>query len=117
MNAQQKVAVAGYRQIWGTKQVNIFEVAGPASYPTGGQTVNATDLGVGGMDYMDVGTYSYSGTYKCTVQPLPTSAAPSKQKPAIKSFKILWYVVATNAEVANTTDLSGEIVRLIAIGD
>lgn len=117
MNAQQVAPASGYAQSFGTKQAAVFELAGPSSYPTGGQTVDAATLGWGGFDYVSPGEgLSYSGTYSCKVQYLPVDAAPSAQKGAVGSVKVQWFVVSTGVEAANATDLDGEIVRLFALG-
>jgi len=116
MNPSQLVPMDGYTQSFGTKQACVAELAGPSSYPTGGQEVEAASLGWGGFDAVAVMGLSYSGTYYAHVQYLPVDAAPSGQKPPVQSVKILWYVLATGAEVANTTDIDGEILRLFCIG-
>lgn len=115
MNAQQKAPVAGYAQNWGTKQVTVDEMAGPALYAAGGQTVLASDIGWGGFDLFTVPMLSYSGTYYCRVQPLTVDAAPSAQKPCLRSVKVSWYVLATGVEVADNVVLTTEIVRFFAI--
>jgi hypothetical protein len=58
---------------------------------------------------------SYSGTYYCRVQYLPIDAAPTAQNQSVYKVNILWYVLATNAEVAPAVDLSGEVVRFKAV--
>lgn len=116
MNAEQKAPVDGYPQNFGTKHYLVDEFAGPTSYVTGGQTINASDVGMGTFDYFDAGELSYSGTYYFRVQPLPTSPNPSTQKPGITQVKVLWIVAATGLEVGPATNLSGEIARFIALG-
>lgn len=115
MNAQQFAPLPGYPQQWGTKNVQNGEFAGPASYPTGGQTVNASQFGWGAFDEFAVHGMTYSGTYYCRVQYLPIDAAPTAQNQSVYQLKILWYVLATNAEVANAVDLSGEVARFFAV--
>jgi len=115
MNAEQKAPLPGYRDFFGTKPVVIAEVAGPTSYATGGQTINAADFGLAGIDYADAGMVSYSGTYYGRIIPQPASAPPSNQNPNMTKIKLQWIVAATNAEVANTTNLSGEILRFLII--
>ncbi len=111
--AQQLSPLPGYQQYWGTKLAFVGEVVGPKSYVTGGQTIQASQLGWGGFDFVNAGgSLSYSGTFYCRVQYLPVDAAPSVFNPGVKSIKLLWYVLATNAEVAGAVDLSAEIVRL-----
>jgi len=116
MNAQQSAPMVGYEQLFGTKKASVFELAGPTLYAPGGQTVNASQFGWGGFDYVSSGMLSYSGTYFVRVQPLPVDAAPSAQKNGGNSqVKVVWYVVATGAE-AGAINLSAEIVRLLALG-
>lgn len=116
MNAQQKAPVQGFPQNWGTKQVEVGELAGPATYVTGGQTVNASDFGWGGFDAFLMPMLSYSGTYYFLVQPLTVDASPSAQKPQLTSVKVIWMVVATGVEAANgLTTLDDEVARFIAI--
>lgn len=106
--------VPGYEQPWGTKEAIVTEHFGPASYPTGGETINASDFNRGGFDAVLISGISYSGTYSARwVWAL--DAAPSVAKGAQASGKLLWTVVATGSEVANTTDLSTEILRLLLI--
>lgn len=104
----------GYTQPWGAKLIQGFEHAGPVLYAAGGETILASDLGIGGFDFVLVPGLSLSGTYYGLVQPLPVDATPSVALGAFKSFKLLWYVLATNAE-AGAIDLSGEILRLLCI--
>ena len=115
MQAEQKAPLMGYPDLWGTKRAEIAEVAGPASYVTGGQTINASDMGFGGFDWVDAGGQSYSGTYYGRISYLPVSAPPSAQNPACKQVKLQWIVTATGAEAAAAVNLSGEIMRMIVI--
>lgn len=117
MNAQQSAPLMGYFQNFGTKNAGVFELAGPTLYAAGGQTLNASQFGMGGFDFVDAGGgLSYSGTYYCRIQYLPVDAAPSAQTPGGNTqVKVVWYVLATNAE-AGAIDLSTEIVRLFAMG-
>lgn len=113
--AQQLNPLPGYEQLWGSKKAFLGELVGPTLYASGGQTVNASQLGWGGFDMVQAPCLSLSGTYMARVQLLPLDAAPSEFLGACASVKVVWYVVATGAE-AGAVDLSTEVMRLFAIG-
>lgn len=116
MNPNQVLPLPGYENIFGTKKAFVGEMAGPDAYAAGGAELRASTLGWGGFDAVQVVGLSYSGTYYCYVQYLPVDAAPSDRKDAVPAVSILWYVRATGAQVADEVDLSGEIIRLFALG-
>lgn len=116
MAAEALTVVPGFQQYFGSKLKMVCEVTGPASYLAGGQTITNTSLGWGGFDVVAVPMRSLSGTYRCEVQPLPIDATPSVPLGAFQTFKIVWIVVATGAEVADAVDLSAEVVRFDALG-
>lgn len=115
LRQQQIIPLPGYPQQWGTKNVELGEMVGPSSYATGGVTINASSFGWGGFDRFAATGRSYSGTYSAQVQPLPITAG-AKSNQSIKSYKVVWIVIATGAEVANAVDLSAEIMRFEAVG-
>lgn len=116
MAAQGVSVLPGYFQDWGTKKVGIVEVYGPTLYAAGGQTITASQFGLGGIEAIITLGRTLSGTYfPAQVQPLPIDAAPSVPLGAAASFKVPWFVVATGAE-AGAIDLSTEIIRLLVIG-
>lgn len=108
----------GYISTIGSKYNAIVDHLGPTSYVTGGETITAAQYGVGGIEFVNTmndftqGTaqytgVSFSGTYFVNVI-MPTTTALGG---ALSKFTLKWYVVATGAEVANTTNLSAEKVR------
>jgi len=115
MPAQALTPLSGYENIFGTKKAFVGELNGPTLYAAGGQLVTAAQLGWGGIDFAAVGGNSLSGTYYGRVQMLPLDAAPSVPLGSAATFRVLWFVVATNAE-AGALDLSGEILRLFVLG-
>ncbi len=116
MAAQALTPLPGYENIFGTKKAFVGELNGPVSYATGGQTVNASQLGWGGIDYASVSALSLSGTFFGRIQLLPIDAAPSVPLGSTASFKVIWVVLATGVEVAAAVDLSTEILRLFILG-
>lgn len=88
---------------------------GPASYVTGGETF-PTQSAFGGPNnaglasvYFIAPTWSQSGTYFI----VPQYAGPGGVR---GTCQLLWFVTATGAQVAATTNLSGETVRLMILG-
>lgn len=86
----------------GSKERRILAYTGPASYATGGDTLNPESIGLAKIEALvglsiSNGTNVYWGYYN-----------PSTKK-------ILWYS-ATATEIANGTDLSGFTGRFEAIG-
>jgi hypothetical protein len=104
----------GYETEWANKKVMCVDVVGPASYvntgtfATSGQPINASDFGWGGFDFvmampssdgLDIG-YVASGT----------------SGSSFTTFNLHWFVIATGAEVTNTTNLSTKTIRLLLVG-
>lgn len=92
---------------FGVKYHQVVDHKGPTSYPTGGETVNASDFANGGFDAVHLSGLSLSGTYFARL--LWPSSSPGV---SFKTFKLIWYVLATGVEVANAVDLSAEYLRL-----
>jgi hypothetical protein len=83
---------------------------GSSSYATGGDTLNASSLGLGPNGkilFIHVST-TYNATYSPKV--IYSGRGPNA------SVKILWIVNATGAEVANAVDMSASLFRVEAIG-
>ena len=102
--------LTGYPTSVANKRLAVADHTGPASYPTGGETLPATDMHMSGFDWVRVAQYTMSGTYQCV--PL----YPALAHGCTPTVKLAWYVVATGLEVANATNLSAEHIRLEAIG-
>lgn len=107
----------GYLVQWGDKLVVTFDHAGPASYtqisiatpPTGGDAINASDLGVGGFDTVDV-MEDPTGTY--FARAIPVYGGNGN---AVPKVILQWFVSSTGAEVAGNTVLSSYTLRLRAV--
>lgn len=106
--------VPGYPTVIGDKAVTCVDHTGPASYTTHGESFGAPNQ-FGGVNQFGLRNYdwigggvSQSGTY--AVEGRLTGSGNQV------TFKLVWSVVATGAEVANATNLSGETVRLLLVG-
>lgn len=99
--------LTGYVDIWGKHAAGAIDHSGKASYVTGGDTLTASRYGLRSIDYVG-GGLSNSGTYE--VRGKATGAG------AHTTYKLVWFVVATGAEVAAAVDLSAEKVRIFAFG-
>lgn len=85
-----------------------FDLDGPASYLAGGQTVNASDLGLRYIHHVVAGL-SDNGAHHC-------SAGQSTKGTATTAIKVAWLLNSTGVEVANAVDLSGRFVRVVIYG-
>lgn len=111
-----KATQQGQRDVFGGKQYDTIDYAGPTSYTnTGTETTSGdgpippsffgffntivTPWGSGNMDQ--------SGTYFVRWRSVQNGLTP---------WRLHWFVVATGAEVANGVNLSGFIVKISAIG-
>lgn len=94
----------------------IFDHTGPTSYTntgvfsTSGETVNASDLGVGGIEMLLPNTATGDGLYFVRVVPNVQSATSG----VIGNPTVHWYVLSSGAEVANGTNLSASAIRFWA---
>lgn len=107
----------------GAKYIVTFDHDGPASYAnaggfiTHGEIINAADIGMGGFEFIDSGDLSTDALH--TVLGLLPSQSSSTDPvnmpaPASPTFRLMWFVQATGAEVANAVNLSTKTVRLKA---
>lgn len=115
----------GYPDSWGNIRASVFPHAGPASYTqvtipsppvppmTGGDTVEAVEAGMKYFDFI-VGGITDSGTYR--VEAIPKALSSNPNGAATETMTLMWFVIATGAEVAGAVDLSDEVVRLLGIG-
>jgi hypothetical protein len=112
--AQSQKCIAGYLQPVGAKLETLWDVSGPTSYAntgtftTSGQTINASDFGLGGIESIDAQSLSGDSLYTVLIALTPQSANSGASKQAT----IHWFVQATGAEVANAVDLDGSFIRL-----
>lgn len=102
----------------GNKVEVVVNVAGPASYtaittgtpPSGGQTLNATDIGLKSIE--SIGDISLSDDGQFTVYPLFISN-PSRPT---SSVQLMWITAAGGAEVGGGTNLASRTVRMRVTG-
>lgn len=93
--------------------------AGPASYtqvtpgspPTGGDTLQASELGLKFFDSVEVQGTDATGEY--TALPIFSGTNIDLQP---TSVKLVWITVAGGAEVAGATNLSAKTLRIRATG-
>ena len=86
-------------------------ITGPTSYTTGGVLLAATRFGLlSVVRFRLPETLSASGTYYVRI--LRTGTGVTASIALVK-----WFVLSTNAEVANATNLSAETIRIAVIGN
>jgi hypothetical protein len=90
-----------------TRMFHTIDHDGPASYPTGGEVIPASVFGFKNLANVKA-SGSDNSTHFCT--PVFTTKGDRV------SFKLVWSVVATGIEVANTTNLSARFARLTGYG-
>src|ERR1700678_2878105 len=89
---------------------------GPASYnntgtfATSGETINASDFGLGGFELVQIDALSSDGLNYGYVVLVGQSTSVGGN--AVPTAVIHWYVLATNVEVANAQNLSTKSLRL-----
>jgi hypothetical protein len=94
----------------GENFISVADVAGPASYQQGARPViSANTFAMQTVRFVNGMGLSQSGTYYARTVSIPG--------PAKTSVAVRYFVTATGAEVANGTNLSGEIFRFEAIGN
>jgi hypothetical protein len=95
------------RDTLGIRFYHTVDHDGPASYTTGGETINASVFG-----FKEVISVDCSGSDNSAHTTVPVFA--TKGNP--KSFKLMWIVVATGLEVGNGVSLSARFVKISAYG-
>ena len=103
----QLTLLPGYPDRVGKRLVWAGYGKGPASYATGGDPIALP----GFQNYIDSiqsGGLSVSGTYYVRAIPSVGGIRPT--------WKLVWIVASTNAQVANATDLSAETIQLGGLG-
>ena len=89
----------------GTRKVTITDVALDSSYPTGGESVSASDLGLVKVESADA-TLKSAATTTVNIANVYYDESTSK----------LLVYDETPAQVANAADLAGAVVRVTARG-
>lgn len=115
------VVLADYPDCFGAHKASVFGHKGPTLYApfttnpvAGGDNVGAVEAGVKFFDAVIPVGFSDSGLYY--VRGVAPAGNPSSNKAAAhaSSWKLKWFVTATNAE-AGAIDLSAEYVRCLAL--
>ncbi len=131
--ANVNTPLLGYPTDIANKHLETWYHSGPASYKNigtnggtntnGGDIIKATDLGWGGFDVMFslFGAYTLSGTYIVKIFTGNTTTTPTVTKGKQSQRVLQWFTTSAafgtiSTEVTNTTDLSAEVVQLVAIG-
>jgi len=106
---------------WGDRPYAIIDFAGPSSYtqvttgspPTGGQAIVPSNFGLSaGLEGIFMVGASTSGTYGV----IAFQATGYNQGQGNATWALMWFTLATGAQVAGATNLSGETVRLVGFG-
>jgi hypothetical protein len=126
-------ALFGYPTSWGNKRTAIAPVAGPVSYVQvtavagtvpilGGQVIAAGQFGMKALDQVLDGVTD-DGCFAVRAIPVTDSSNPNA---AAATYRLQWIALVTatiggqnqtaGSEAITATDLSAEIVRLLAIG-
>ena len=123
--SRQSIPVDGYpapgadaiKEVWRGDHWGPGNNANTGNYLTGGYNLNASALGMAGIEVAAVSALSQSGNYFARIiYPANFSANTEVRAPTYSYVKVLWYVASNSNEVGNNTDLSAEVVRLSAIG-
>ena len=91
--------------VFGNKRVSVAEVTFDNSYPTGGEALTATDLGLTSVDFAITTVVSATGA--------GVNVANAFYE--VDSDVVLVYD-ETPAQVANASDLSNVVVQVVAFG-
>jgi hypothetical protein len=96
-------------QSWGEVSAAMRRLSGPTSYANGtGQKISANAFGFNALRALFLGnSIDMTGTWFVRVQDIGDGAQPY--------FLVRWYVLATGAEVANTTNLSTGKIRYMGV--
>lgn len=93
------------RNVTGNRRTVVGTYTGPASYTTGGDPLSAETLGLSNIRWLDLGVAADANG--ANARALRWNAAKTG---------VQWFVLSTNAEVANGVDLSGFTAFLQAEG-
>lgn len=120
MPTNVKIPLPGYTSPVGYMRKLVWsgDLSGSNNYQAGGYQIAATDFGMTGIEEMGFGfgginiSGAAQNTYVVKVKPPANLASNSVgQAPCFATATLQWYVSANNAEVANGTDLSAQMVR------
>ncbi len=102
--------LAGFPTSFGNKRAGVITKVGPNPYVAGGFTVEAREIDIHAIDYVDA--ESGSATYFAEAYVVTDDAT----KPvAVSNVKVKVYLSSTGAE-AGSIDLSGVVFRIFGIG-
>jgi hypothetical protein len=110
-----KRILAGYINQVGAKLEIVVDHDGPASYvggAAGGETINASDFGIGGFELVQADHLSSDGLNTVFATLTGQSVSPAVLGNPVTSATLRWFVTATGAEVANAVNLTGKSIRL-----
>jgi hypothetical protein len=106
----------GYVTVSGAKYYLSWDHTGPSSYtqivtganPTGGDVINAADLGIGGFEFVDA-MMDTTGVYYAEVIPIGGGGGAVGTKVAL-----VWFVASTQLQVGAGVNLSAISLRMQA---
>lgn len=119
--ANNRKLFANFPEI-GSVKTSVIGHSGPSSYTvgtfntipiTGADTVYASEFGLKSLVGVIPLGASDLGTYYVQAVPITNSLYGNAVG---TSYKLVWYVQATDVEVAGAVDLSAQTVRLLGIG-
>lgn len=120
------IPVPGYpTAAWGQTKVSKVDHWGQANYSTGGEIISPAVFGMGGLESIgaEFGAYATSQNYFVrAVPPANSQSTAENQAPTwngnnnTSQIALKWFVAANSNEVAANTNLSGEVVRIVAFG-
>jgi hypothetical protein len=99
--------ILGLQQTFGGMFWSPLDINGSASYVQGGDAISPQSFGFNSYIHQLVGGVSQSGNYV---------AVPRALNSGFTQWQLVWFVVATGLQVGAAVNLSGETVRLAAIG-
>lgn len=122
--------ISGFPDAWGASRASVFPHTGPASYAqitygpaAAGNIVDVTETGMGAFSWLSNGVTD-SGNF--AVIAIPTSSSVGPVGTQTTTYRLRWNALRTatiggqaqtaGAEAVATTNLSGETVRLLAVG-
>lgn len=115
--------LADFPDSFGAHKGSVFSHTGPASYTqvttgplAGGDTVTAVEAGMKFFDIVLATGLSDSGLYRVEAVAPVANPTTNKQAAHAPSWRLRWVVVATGSQVAAAFNLSGQTVRLFAVG-